>query len=407
MSHPNVKGKDPPIAEVIRIWRSNGIAWSSIRVYLPRIRLFRKECLRSGKIPEEQLTHDVVERWAVQYSHSRSIDTVITKHRFSCALSAWSWGLKACGYSVPPWYCARGKSLSLSPLQKVFATYLKDVKGVSESTILRDLGIIQDFMGFMRHRGRHILRVRIIDINKYMESNRNRFALKTLGRAACALRSFFHFLYMSGRLSQDMADMVSMPRIRRNDSPPRALPWPDVRRILTAIDRKRRIGRRDYAMLLMMAAYGFGAGEVRTLTLDSIDWERKELHVTRPKTGRDICLPLLTDVARSLAAYLRNGRPHHCTSRALFVRVHAPYGGLQSSGAIRHVIRKYASAAGVSAEFLGSHVFRHSHATRQIDIGTPATIVGDILGHRSTESTSVYVKVAFRRLRNVSLPVPL
>ncbi len=166
---------------------------------------------------------------------------------------------------------------------------------------------------------------------------------KTLARVATALRTFMGFLYMTGRIRRNLAIVVASPRVVRGDSPPRALAWSDVRRILHAISRKTRNGLRDYALLLTMAAYGLGAGEARGLTIESVDWRRRELHVVRPKTGRAVDLPLLPGVKlERLAAYLRRGRPCHCTTRALFVRLRAPYVGFSSSGAIRHILQKHA-----------------------------------------------------------------
>jgi integrase/recombinase XerD len=217
---------------------------------------------------------------------------------------------------------------------------------------------------------------------------------------------FLNFLYMTGRVRRNLAPVVASPRIIRGDMPPRALPWLDVLRILRAVDRTSRCGLRDYALLLTMAAYGLGAGEARSLTLQSVDWRRRILHVRRPKTGRVFDLPLLPPVAQALAAYLRHGRPRYCAARTLFVRTRAPYVGFGSSGPIRHVLQKHAAAAGVSAPFLGSHVLRHSYACRHIELGQPAAVVGDILGHRRPESTSVYVRVALKRLRRMALPVP-
>lgn len=400
------KQEGPDAARVIRVWRSNGIHWNSIRGYRQRIRLFREYCIRQGKIPEEELRWEIVRRWASQYSRTRGLDTARTKQIFHSALWAWSWGLQACGYDVPPWTTPPCRTRPLSPLQKAFARHCKDVKGVAESTIERDLNMLREFSGFMRSRGRRITAARLVDIDKFLAVNGSRLAPKTLARLACALRSFFRFLYTSGRIAHNLADSIATPRVRRNDYPPRALPWPDGRRILKAIDKKTRTGRRDYALLLMMAVYGLGSGEVRGLMLENVDWRRRQLHVVRPKTGRDIWLPLLPRVARALAAYLRSGRPRHCTTRSLFVQMRAPYGRLKASSAVRHILHKHALAAGVSAPFLGSHVLRHSHATRQIDQGASPTIVGDILGHRRPESTSAYVRVALRRLRAVSLPVP-
>jgi site-specific recombinase XerD len=291
-------------------------------------------------------------------------------------------------------------------LLEAFVRHRRDVCGVAESTIHRDLVTVQEFLRFANLDGRAIAKLQVAEIDRFFTACSSRLALKTLTRVVCTLRSFLRFLYSSGRIPRNLAEAVAYPRLRRRDVPPRALPWSDVRRILRAINRKTRAGRRDYALLLTMAAYGLGAGEAQGLTLDSMDWRHRRLHVVRPKTGRQIDLPLLPGVAQTLAAYLRHGRPRHCTTRALFVRMRAPHIGFQSSGAIRHILQKHARAAGISAPFLGSHVLRHSHATRQIDQGASATVVGDILGHRRPESTSVYVRVAMQRLRGMALPVP-
>jgi integrase/recombinase XerD len=296
---------------------------------------------------------------------------------------------------------------ALPPLLDAFHRHRLEVQGVAESTVRCDLKIVQQLVEFLRRRDRTTVTIRVADIDEFLSLCSCHMVPKTLARVATALRTYLGFLYMTGRVRRNLAMVVASPRVVRGDTPPRALAWPDVRRILRAINRKNRNGLRDYALLLTMAAYGLGAGEARGLTIESVDWRRRELHVVRPKTGRAVNLPLLPGVAKALAAYLRRGRPRHCTTRALFVRLHAPYAGLGSSGAIRHVLQKHAKAAGVSAAFLGSHVLRHSHACRQIDLGQSATVVGDILGHRRPESTSAYVRVALTRLRRMALPVPI
>jgi site-specific recombinase XerD len=153
-----------------------------------------------------------------------------------------------------------------------------------------------------------------------------------------------------------------------------------------------------------MATYGLGAAEVVTLRLEDVDWAAAILRVRRPKTGATIALPLLPAVATTIAAYLRRGRPRQATTRALFVSSQMPHGAMSTS-ALRFLVRQHARAAGISVP-VGGHMLRHSHATRQIDTGANPKVVGDILGHRRPASTSIYIRVAWRRLRGVGLPVP-
>lgn len=397
----------PHIAEVIRVWRSNGIAWSTIQVYLRWVRRFIGYNRRHGLVTGDRLRRDIAEEWSARYARTRGTKPVGTRRSAHSALRAWSWGLKACGYAMPQWNSPASSAPPLPPLLEAFVRHRLEVRGVAESTVHRDLTEVQDFLKFTHRHGRKVTKLQLADVDRFLCECSSRLARRTVARTAYALRSFLRFLFASGQMPHDLASAITGPRVRRCEVPPRALPWSDVRRILGAVDKKTRKGRRDYALLLMMAVYGLGSGEVRGLTLESVDWRRQQVQVVRPKTGREIWLPLLPGVARAVVVYLRHGRPRHCATRALFVSMHAPYGSLGSAAAIRHVLHEHALSAGVSSRFLGSHVLRHSHASRQIDLGTSATVVGDILGHKRPESTSVYVSVALRRLRRLALPVPL
>jgi integrase len=178
-----------------------------------------------------------------------------------------------------------------------------------------------------------------------------------------------------------------------------------VQRILRAICRSEAPGRRDFAIVLLLATYGLGAAEVLGIRLEDLDWQAGILRARRPKTNVPIELPLLPAVAKALTAYLRWERPPARSIQHFFLRKNMPYEPM-TSGAIRHRIRHYARLAGISAQVIGAHAFRHSHASRQIDAGANIKVVSEILGHRSSSSTSVYVRVALKRLRAVALPVP-
>ena len=159
-------------------------------------------------------------------------------------------------------------------------------------------------------------------------------------------------------------------------------------------------------MLLLMSAYGLGAGEVIRMSLDDIDWRAATMRAVRPKTGVENLLPLLPAIARALVAYLRHGRPPDAQTRHVLVSMKAPYLPLSASSAVRHVLIKHARIAGISAPYLGSHVLRHSHACRQVEQGTRTKLIGDILGHQRPESTSAYIRIATESLRELALAVP-
>jgi integrase len=204
----------------------------------------------------------------------------------------------------------------------------------------------------------------------------------------------------------DLAPSIVGPIVRPVERPYRALPWEDVQRILRAVDRSTPCGRRDYALLLMMSTYGLGSGEIIHLMLDDIDWQAGTVRVHRPKTGVEFLLPLLPAVARALVSYLRHGRPLHPQSRNLFITHRAPHKALACSVTVRHILHTHAQRAGVSAPFLGTHVLRHTHACRQLQLGTRPKVIGDILGHRDPESTSAYLRASLEGLRELALPVP-
>lgn len=246
----------------------------------------------------------------------------------------------------------------------------------------------------------------LTDIDAFLVACAQRYARSTTAGIAGSVRSFTHFLLATGHISVELADSVIAPVQPKHERPRRALPWEDVQRLLRAVDVSTARGLRDYALLLMMSAYGFGAGEAIGLQVQDIDWSASTIKVVRPKTGVAFTLPLLPGVAKALASYLRYGRPPCTPTKHVFVRMKTPFSPLSGSSAVRHIIVKHAKAAGVNAPYLGSHVLRHSNASRQVDLGTRPRVLSDLLGHRDPESISAYVRIAVETLRDVSLPLP-
>ena len=391
---------------MVRLWRSSHLSPGTLIIYLQWVHRFRTYCNQRGLDETSQLTLEGARRFAQDYAGPRKGRSlaVQTRHVACDALHAWACALRSMKFPLPPWH-PKKPSARLSPLLIAYCQHRRSHCEVAEATLGRDLRTAKAFLGHLRSRGKAVSRATVADVDRFIVDLSRRVSRSTVRDVGSSLRSFFRFLQMTGRLRRDLTSCVATPRIRFAERPPRALPWADVRRILGSIPQTQPPGKRDFAMLLAMATYGLGAAEVLGLCLEHVEWKSKVLRVYRPKTSAGIDLPLLPPVARALAAYLHTERPRPAEARRIFLRTILPYDPI-TSGALRHRIRHYARRAGVNAEIIGAHVFRHSHASRQIDTGAHLKVVSDILGHRRPSSTSVYIRVALRRLRSVALPVP-
>ena len=164
------------------------------------------------------------------------------------------------------------------------------------------------------------------------------------------------------------------------------------------------MGMRDYAMLFLIATYGLRACDIRTLRLEDIRWRQGEIRVAQRKTGQPSVLPLTDAVGDVLVQYLRNGHPQ-APFRQLFLRVRAPMGPLGHTG-VNDAFEGCAKRSGLELPFTGIHCLRHSYALHLLRQGTPLKTIGDLLGHRTAESTCVYLRLAIEDLREVALDVP-
>lgn len=379
---------------------------SSIHQYLLWVRRFKAYCRAQSLEESSQLTLAGVGVFVTWYAKNRGIDRTLAFEGARSALRAWALALDVLGYAIPHWEPASDPTSLSCPLLEAFMDHLAEQRGNRARTQRKKVAYIAGFLAFLGDRQRSVTQLNLADIDAFIIHCRNHYARTTVADIGSSLRGFLRFLHATGRSAVNLAPSVMVPIVRQGERPLRALPWQAVRRILHAIDNSTAAGRRDYALLLLMSVYGLGAGEVIRLLLDNIDWHAGILHVTRPKTGVEIQLPLLPAVARVLVSYLRNGRPLHASTRHLFLTLRAPHGPLTASSAVQHIILKHARAAGVSAPYLGSHVLRHTHARRELEQGVPPKVIGDILGHRCPKSTSAYLHVATERLREVALPVP-
>ncbi len=219
-----------------------------------------------------------------------------------------------------------------------------------------------------------------------------------------ALRSFLKYARYRGEVALDLAAAVPAVACWSMPSIPRAIAADQVRQLLASIDRRTAIGRRDYAILLLLARLGLRSSEVAFVELDDFDWNTGTLSV-RGKSGQRNEFPLPLEVGKAIAAYLRNGRPLS-TSRRVFLRAKAPIRGFRGASGVGSVVRHALQRARIDAPTYGAHQFRHGLATEMLRQGASLGEIGDVLGHRHPQTTKIYTKVDLEALSTLALPWP-
>ena len=215
------------------------------------------------------------------------------------------------------------------------------------------------------------------------------------------LRSFLRFCFLEGLIEADLSQAALVVRGRRASLLPRGITRGDARALLDSCDRRRALGRRDYALIILLLRLGLRRGEVARLALDDIDWRAGEL-VIHGKGGREERLPLPADVGAALAAYLKRGRPVS-DRREVFLRARAPYVPI-ASGTVASTVRRACRRAGIPE--VGSHRLRHTTGCELVQAGVPIVQVSQVLRHRSLQTTAIYARVNIDQLRQVAAPWP-
>jgi len=242
------------------------------------------------------------------------------------------------------------------------------------------------------------------DVNGFMLEQARRYSAGHTQLIASALRGFLRFLLQTGAIATDLAQYVPAPARRQLSGLPKFMPAEDVERLLESIDQAHPQGRRDYAVLLLLARLGLRAKEVAALRLEDVDWDAGEL-VIRGKGGRVERLPLPWEVGEALSRYLRDARPA-CSTRQVVVCMRAPRRGFRNGSAVGTIVRRALARADLHPPHQGAHLLRHSLATRLLRNGASLVEIGELLRHRNLDTTRIYAKVDERALRTLAPPWP-
>jgi integrase/recombinase XerD len=221
-----------------------------------------------------------------------------------------------------------------------------------------------------------------------------------------ALRAFCHFLSAEGRCPRDLVAAIPKIACWRLSSLPRYLSAEDVERVVTARAADSSIGRRDRAILLLLARLGLRAGDIVQLRLADIDWEGGSISVSG-KSRRRTQLPLTQELGEALAAYLQDGRPRS-DATTVFVRACVPFRAFASHQAVTSIVNRALRRAGVIRPSRGAaHLLRHSLATSLLRNGASLQDIAHVLRHRSIATTQIYAKVDVKALQQIVQPWPV
>jgi integrase/recombinase XerD len=289
-----------------------------------------------------------------------------------------------------------GPRTALERILADYAEYLTHERSLAESTVLQRIATAAQFLERRSTRA-NIRTLRAADVRAFLLSM-GRTHPRSLGDVGSRLRSLLRYLFVAGLLGRDLSPAVPATVAWRDRTLPRAISSSDVQRMLASCDRRTVVGKRDYAILLLLARLGLRQCEVCALTLDDFDWERGVLTV-RGKGKKRAELPIPDDIGCAVTAYLRR-RPR-VDARGVFLRVRAPYRPLHVIG---QPILAASQRAGIAA--VSPHRLRHTAASEMLRRGASLAEIGEVLRHASTQTTAIYAKVDRQALRTLVQPWP-
>jgi len=287
-----------------------------------------------------------------------------------------------------------------SPQVTDYGAWMRDQRGLAATTIAHSLPVVQALLVTV---GDDPAELDTAAVRRFVLEYIRQHAPASAGCVTTIVRCFLRWLVMQSRCSTDLVEAVPKMPTWRLAKLPRYLPDADVERIVEACDRRSPVARRDRAMLLLLARLGLRAGDVVGLQLDDIEWKLGRLRVVG-KGRRETRLPLPQDAGDAILGYLEAERPASATDH-VFLTARTPIRPIRSSG-LRDVVCRAIERAGVQVPSRGTHVLRHSLATRLLREGATLDTIGAVLRHRDVNTTALYAKVDVGLLRQVAQPWP-
>jgi len=377
-------------AELDRLGFARSSAVNLLKLVAHLSRWMEREGLTVPELGPEQVGHYVDARRAAGYRHNPS----------ACGLGTLVGYLR--GLGVLAEVAPSGSPTAQERLLQDYAGYLVTERGLAARTVRYYLRFARLFLTSVAGGGElDVGAITTGDVTNFLVHQCGRRNVGSAKNLVMALRSLLRYLHVAALSATPLVGAVPAVAPWRERSVPRALAPSAVARLLDSCDRRRAVGQRDYAILVVLARLGLRAGEVAALELGDIDWRRGELLV-RGKGDRRERLPLPVDVGEALAGYLRQGRPN-CEDRHVFLRVKAPTTGLKGDG-VTKIVHSACLRAGVPV--VGAHRLRRANACETLRQGGSLAEVGEVLRQRSSYTQALYAKVDRATLERVARPWP-
>ena len=292
---------------------------------------------------------------------------------------------------------------------EIFKSYqkLQNELQHTERTVQSKSLKVRNFLIFLNGKGMNNLgKLSITDIYDYCNYLKDYSSLTKSG-ILFTLRDFLKFLYREGLIAKGVSDVFPVIVSNKFEVIPSFYTKTEINKLLSCVDRQTKIGKRDYAVLILAIQLGIRAGDIKQLKLDHIKWDISQIEYIQQKTKNLICLPLLDNIKYALLDYLKNSRPKSSLPN-IFVRHRAPFMPFSARNPFYEIINKYIGKAGIATagKKHGLHSMRHSLASNLLSSNTPMPVITGILGHKNSNSTNLYLRIDTNSLRSVALEVP-
>lgn len=280
-----------------------------------------------------------------------------------------------------------------------FFAYLTEEKGLSHTTVQNYASTLRPFEAYLARTGIALAKLTPTCITNFINERAKTLHKAGMLHSAQALRAFLRYLYREGIIATDLVRSVPRGRVYRQASMPRAIGWEDVERLLASVDQRSDLGKRDYAILVLLASYGLRAREIAALCLDDFDWKHAQISIPMRKGGHSTRYPLSATVGEAIIGYLQVRRTD-VAHRQVFLINRSPYTPIQHT-TVSSMAGGRMRGIGIHVNRVGSHTLRHACVQHLVEADVPFKVIGDYVGHRNPASTLVYGKVAVHKLREL------